>query len=1105
MMSKWLRFRKKAYLIRLTILAALGVVLAGGVPVFGQLSERDIETLKQQAEAEGWTFTVGENPATQYSLDQLCGLKVPDNWQVGARFDPCIPTRALPDSFDWRDSDGCTPVKNQGGCGSCWAFATVGPLECNIKIKDGVTTNLSEQWVVSCNQEGWGCSGGWFAHDYHEWKPDPCGGTGAVYESDFPYTATDATCNCPYPHQYTIDSWAYVGPSSGVPSVDAMKQAIMDYGPISVAVHANSAMQAYTGGIFTGCDGTGEINHAVVLVGWDDNQGTGGVWFMRNSWGTGWGEDGGYMRMEYGCSNIGYGACYVNYAGAEGLSFEYPGGVPSILPPEEQTTFGVNVAGVYGGTPVPGTGKIYCSVNGGAYTQESMTQTAPNEYTATLPDVSCSSRISFYVSCDEVGGETYYDPDTTNPNTAIAATDATVIFQDDFETNKGWTVAGDATDGQWERGVPVGGGDRGDPPTDYDGSGNCYLTDNVDGNSDVDGGTTTLISPTFDLSLGEGRIHYATWFCNNVGADPFTDVMEVYISNNDGSSWTLAETVGPVEQAEGGWFESIFWASDFITLTNQMKLRVDVSDFNDGSVVEGGIDDVDITVFSCASSEPTIITSSLPDWTVGFAYSRQLEAIGGTGELAWSDKYNDLAGTGLSLSASGLVSGTPASTGEISFTAVVTDEGRAFDEEVFSFTINDVVSIVTQSVPDWTQGEPYSVNLEVAGGTEPIGWIDVDNDLYQTGLSLSTEGLLSGTPINAGPLTFTAVVVDGPGSMDQKEYSFTINPILEITTESVGQWTVDIGFYSILEATGGTGALTWSDKNNDLEGTGMDVSVEGYFGGIPNSTGDFSFTALVTDQIGASDEKYYSITINPHVQILTTSLPDWTLGVPYSSTLMSTGGTPLIFWVDEGNELDGTGLTLTIEGVVSGTPAVEGPVSFYAVVKDGAGDSDTRQYNFTINPALTITTTSLPYGIVDEPYSEQLTSAGGTGSHTWTDKNGDLYGTGLTLSSDGLVSGTVTEKQTISFIARVEDQVGGYDEEPYEFQVVLVFVCGDVDADDSLNMLDILYLIAYLYKSGPVPVPPESGDVNNSGGIDMLDVLYMISFLYKGGPAPTCP
>ncbi len=54
-------------------------------------------------------------------------------------------------------------------------------------------------------------------------------------------------------------------------------------------------------------------------------------------------------------------------------------------------------------------------------------------------------------------------------------------------------------------------------------------------------------------------------------------------------------------------------------------------------------------------------------------------------------------------------------------------------------------------------------------------------------------------------------------------------------------------------------------------------------------------------------------------------------------------------------------------------------------------------------------------------------------------------------------------------------------------------------------MLDILYLIAYLYKSGPVPVPLESGDVNNSGGIDMLDILYMISFLYKGGPAPTCP
>ncbi|RKX26064.1 MAG: hypothetical protein DRP47_08795 [Candidatus Zixiibacteriota bacterium] len=102
-------------------------------------------------------------------------------------------------------------------------------------------------------------------------------------------------------------------------SVDAMKQAIFDYGPISVAVAANGAMQAYGSGIFDGCDEEAPINHAVVLVGWDDSQGPAGVWIMRNSWGTGWGE-GGYMRMPYGCSRIGYNACYIRYSG--GVYFE---------------------------------------------------------------------------------------------------------------------------------------------------------------------------------------------------------------------------------------------------------------------------------------------------------------------------------------------------------------------------------------------------------------------------------------------------------------------------------------------------------------------------------------------------------------------------------------------------------------------------------------------------------------------------------------------------------------------------------------------------------------------------------------------------------------
>jgi len=223
-------------------------------------------------------------------------------------------------------------MRSQGGCGSCWAFATVSALEWNIGIRDGVVVDLSEQWLVSCNQEvdppqtlekTWGCNGGWWAHDYFTGAAtDPCGGSGAVFEADFPYIGS-VTCHCPYPHGYAMDSWAYIGAEDEIPTVDAIKQAIMEYGPVCAAVYVGDAFRAYDGGVFNVNETGDEVNHAVLLVGWDDTQGAAGVWILRNSWMNTWGE-GGYMRIEYGCSMIGYGACYVDYAGAHA-------GIPPVI------------------------------------------------------------------------------------------------------------------------------------------------------------------------------------------------------------------------------------------------------------------------------------------------------------------------------------------------------------------------------------------------------------------------------------------------------------------------------------------------------------------------------------------------------------------------------------------------------------------------------------------------------------------------------------------------------------------------------------------------------------------------------------------------------
>jgi len=281
-----------------------------------------IQLLQAEVREKGYHFTVGYNPALKYSLEELCGLVEPPDWRQRAplrsMLQAPLASQPLPSAFDWRALNGVTPVRNQRSCGSCWAFGTVAVLESALKIRSGVAEDLSEQYLISCNESGWDCEGGWWAHDYHEWRvPEGESAAGAVLESDFPYTWSDELCNPPHSHPYVIDSWAYVDPYVAVPTVGQIKHAIYTCGPVGAAVYVGSWFQAYTGGVFEHDETPSSppyVNHAVVLVGWnDDYYGDGsnvGVWILRNSWGTGWGV-GGYMYIAYGTSLVGYAANYV--------------------------------------------------------------------------------------------------------------------------------------------------------------------------------------------------------------------------------------------------------------------------------------------------------------------------------------------------------------------------------------------------------------------------------------------------------------------------------------------------------------------------------------------------------------------------------------------------------------------------------------------------------------------------------------------------------------------------------------------------------------------------------------------------------------------------
>ncbi len=265
---------------------------------------KQLNEMRETGIKKGWTFEVGYSKSLEIPLENKTGLIVPRNWRHNAQFVQPVSYVELPKKFDWRDyqGGGLTPIYNQGSCGSCWAFATTAVFADLIWIRDRVKKDLAEQYLVSCNNYGYGCGGGWWVHDMYE-------RFGMVPEASFPYEAEDVTCPANLPHQEKLESWSFVGSELDTyPTTEELKQAIYTYGPISVAVAAVGSFSAYSGGIFNDCSSS-EINHAVNLVGWNDD---GGYWIMRNSWGADWGEN-GFMRIKYKCSSIGYAASFAAY------------------------------------------------------------------------------------------------------------------------------------------------------------------------------------------------------------------------------------------------------------------------------------------------------------------------------------------------------------------------------------------------------------------------------------------------------------------------------------------------------------------------------------------------------------------------------------------------------------------------------------------------------------------------------------------------------------------------------------------------------------------------------------------------------------------------
>jgi len=260
-------------------------------------------------------FEVAYTKALDINLDNLAGTRIPSNLAALAQKQNAVARELLlkigpqatsvcsasVPTFSLKDNMKVSDVQNQGSCGACWAFSAIGAYESSYLIRNPGQPNASEQQALNCSKAG-SCKGGWYGPVF-DWMKAP----GDAARSVVPYTGVQAKCNKSAPGLYKTVIWGFVKDMGTIPAVPEMKQAMCAHGAISVKVRATALFQAYKSGVFDESD-SGPINHAVVLVGWDDSR---QAWLLKNSWSTDWGMD-GYMWIKYTSNSVGYAAAWVD-------------------------------------------------------------------------------------------------------------------------------------------------------------------------------------------------------------------------------------------------------------------------------------------------------------------------------------------------------------------------------------------------------------------------------------------------------------------------------------------------------------------------------------------------------------------------------------------------------------------------------------------------------------------------------------------------------------------------------------------------------------------------------------------------------------------------
>ncbi|MES2033063.1 MAG: putative Ig domain-containing protein, partial [Pseudomonadota bacterium] len=446
---------------------------------------------------------------------------------------------------------------------------------------------------------------------------------------------------------------------------------------------------------------------------------------------------------------------------------------------------------------------------------------------------------------------------------------------------------------------------------------------------------------------------------------------------------------------------------------------------------------------SVTVTPPTLTLSALPaTGQVTVPYSGTATASLGAAPYSVVRTAGALP-TGVTLAASGALSGAPTAAGTFTFTLEATDANGATGARSYTVTVDAPTVAITSpaagALPGVDAGVAYSRAFTATGGQGAHSF-SITAGALPPGLTLSAAGILSGTPTTAGAFNFSVTPRDssgapGPYAGAPSAYSLTVAaPTVTVGPSTLAAAATATAYSATIVASGGAGPDDYAVTAGALP-AGLSLSNGGVLSGTLAASGTFNFVVAATDSFGFSGARAFSVTVTDPVIAVTApaagALTQGVVGTAYSRTFTASGGQGAHSFVLVGGALP-PGLTLSTGGVLSGAPTALGAFSFSIRASDGSpapGPFSSPAANYTLQiaaPTVTLAPAAgpLPDGQIATPYSQAFSASGSAAPYGFAVTAGALPA-GLTLSADGTLSGTPTGTGTFNFTLAATDSSPG--------------------------------------------------------------------------------